>query len=202
MQRCAMATVTVDPTGLGLVTSFVFDAQGDQTGSDVYGAVNALNQYAAMTPNGAGTQSLSYDTRGNLTGDGVLTLAYDPENRLVTASKTGMSATYAYDPSGRRKTKTVNGTVTNFLHDGDTEIAEYDGGGTLLRRYVPGPAIDHPIAMVTAAGVKTLFHTDKLGSVVAMSNATNGQLAEGPYTYDSWGKLLQRQRPLQRRRPV
>ncbi len=66
-----------------------------QTGSDVYGTVNALNQYAAMTPNGAGTQSLSYDTRGNLTGDGVLTLAYDPENRLVTASKSGMSAAYS-----------------------------------------------------------------------------------------------------------
>ncbi len=143
-----------------------------------------------MTPNGAGTQSLSYDTRGNLTGDGVLTLAYDPENRLVTASKTGMSATYAYDPSGRRKTKIVNGTTTNFIHDGETEIGDYDAAGNVLRRYVPGPAIDHPIAMVTAAGVKTLFHTDKMGSVVAMSNATNGQLAEGPYTYDSWGNCF------------
>ncbi len=47
----------------------------------------------------------------------------------------------------RRTTKTVNGTATSFLHDNDNEIAEYDGAGALVTRYVPGPAIDDTIAV-------------------------------------------------------
>ncbi len=37
-----------------------------------------------------------------------------------------------------------------------------------------------------------MFHTDKMGSVVAMSNATNGQLATngGPFAYDSYGNCF------------
>ncbi len=163
------------------------------SGTDVYTPdASGLNQYGTITPAGGSAQTIGYDTRGNLTSDGVLTLTYDPENRLMAASKSGMTASYMYDPGGRRTTKTVNGTVTNFLHDGDTEIAEYNGTGALVRRFVPGPAIDHPIAMVTAAGVKTMFHVDKLGSVVAMSNATNGQLPAngGPFAYDAYGNCI------------
>src|SRR6266481_6847770 len=107
----------------------------------------------------------------------------------MTASGAGLSAAYAYDPLGRRTTKTVSGTVTSFLHDGDNEIADYDGGGNLLRRYVPGPAIDDYVAMVTAAGTATFFHTDKTGSIVAMSD-TSGNLVEGPYTYDAYGNCF------------
>lgn len=74
-----------------------------------------------------------------------------------------------------------------FVHDGDSEIAEYDGSGNLLRRYVPGPAIDDYIAMVTAAGATTFFHTDKIGSVIAMSD-TAGNVVEGPCIYDAYGR--------------
>ena len=74
-----------------------------------------------------------------------------------------------------------------FVHEGDSEIAEYDGSGNLLRRYVPGPAIDDYIAMVTAAGATTFFHTDKIGSVIAMSD-TAGNVVEGPYIYDAYGR--------------
>ncbi len=119
------------------------------SGTDVYATANGLNQYPTMTPAGGAAQSISYDPRGNLTFDGVLTLGYDPENHLMAASKTGMAAIYAYDPLGRRTMKTVGATVTNYLHDGDTEVAEYDGTGILLRRFVPGTVIDQPIAMVS-----------------------------------------------------
>lgn len=120
------------------------------TGSTAYGTVNAVNQYPTV-----GGATFAYDTRGNLTSDGTLSLTYDPENRLMTAGKSGMTATYTYDPNGRRTAKTVNGTTTNFVHDGDNEIAEYDGSGALIRRFVPSPAIDEYVAMITAAGVKT-----------------------------------------------
>ncbi len=179
------------------ISNAAFKYSVSTSGTDSYAAPNGLNQYTSMTPAGGSAppanghdcaghaEAISYDCAGNLAGDGTLTLTYDPENRLMTAGKTGMSASYLYDPLGRRTTKTVNGTATNFLHDGDTEIGEYDTSGNIQRRFVPGPVIDQSIAMVTCTGAgcagstatKTMFHVDKLGSVVAMSKATNGQLA-------------------------
>ena len=98
------------------------------------------------------------------------------------------SQTYSYDPLGRRKQKVATGTfagTTNFLHDGNQEIAEYDGAGILLRRYVFGPGLDEPIATVDAAGTRTYHHQDGLGSVTATSNGSTGAVtasfAHGPY---------------------
>jgi len=178
------------------------------SGADAYAPVNGLNQYVSVD-SGAATghdcqgnaQMFSYDCKGNLTGDGTFTYTYDTENRLLTAVATGVSASYAYDPMGRRQSKTVSGTTTLFVDDGDTEVGEYDGtSGNIQRRYVPGAAIDDLIAMVdctnatppncTGGGVvKTYFHTDKMGSVVAMSKS-DGTLAEGPYTYDPYGNCV------------
>ncbi len=58
-----------------------------------------------------GSQNIGYDLNGNLTSDGAFAFAYDPENRLMAATKTGTSVAYAYDPLGRRTTKTVNRTI-------------------------------------------------------------------------------------------
>ncbi|MFM9862317.1 MAG: RHS repeat-associated core domain-containing protein, partial [Micropepsaceae bacterium] len=61
---------------------------------------------------------------------------------------------------------------------------------TVLRRYVPGPGTDMPIAMVTPAGgssnTRAYFHVNRQGSTIAMS-ADNGTMAEGPYVYDAFG---------------
>jgi RHS repeat-associated protein len=119
----------------------------------------------------------SYDPRGNLTGDGVFTYAYDAESHLLNAAGTSTTATYAYDPQSRRKAKTVNGTTTNYLSAGSQEIAEYDGSGNLLRRYVYGVNLDDPLVTVDAAGNHSYHFTDAQGSVVALANAS-GQLAE------------------------
>ncbi len=63
------------------------------------------------------------------------------------------SVFYDYDGLGRRISKRTGaasngtgGTVTQYLLDGDEEIAEYDGNGNLIRRYITGPAIDDRIA--------------------------------------------------------
>ena len=127
---------------------------------------NGLNQYATITPSGGSATTLRYDPNGNLTYDGIYNYTYDSENRLTAASMTGMSASYLYAPAGRRREKIVTGGTyagtTQLLSAGDDEIAEYDGSGTLLRRYIPGRAVDQPIAMVTAAGIKTFFHQDRV----------------------------------------
>jgi hypothetical protein len=91
---------------------------------------------------------------------------------------------------GRRQAKIVGSITTSFLSDGAEEIAEYDGAGGLLRRYIPGPGTDQPIAMVTPSGGShehSYFHTNRQGSTVAMSNDA-GTVSEGPYTYDAYGQ--------------
>ncbi len=162
-------------------------------GTETYGTANNLNQYTTVTPPGGGAATLTYDARGNLTFDGTRGYVYDPGNhlRVVTNGAGGpVISSHAYDPLDRRTLKSVTGVgLTLFLNSGDDEIAEYTSANVLTRRFVPGPAIDDPIAMVTAAGTKTFFHEDKTGSVVAMSD-TSGDTAEGPYTYDTYGKCF------------
>lgn len=150
-------------------------------------AANVLDQYTAVTD--GSVSSLSYDQNGNLTSDGTWTFSYDAENRLLQATKTGSTVSYTYDVLGRRQTKTVNGTLTNYLSAGNEEIAEYDGSGNVLRRYIPGPGTDQPVAMVIVSGATNtlrFFHADRQGSIVAMADAA-GALIEGPYTYDPFG---------------
>jgi RHS repeat-associated protein len=160
----------------------------DETTS--YGAANSLNQYVTVTQGASPAVTLTHDGNGNLTGEGTWAFAYDAENRLRTATRAGTAATYLYDPAGRRQAKVVNSVVTSFLSDGAEEIAEYTGAGGLLRRYVPGPGTDQPIAMITPAGAgqaRSYFHVNRQGSTVATSNDA-GVMAEGPYTYDAYGQ--------------
>jgi len=77
--------------------------------------------------------------------------------------------------------------VTQYLLDGSQEIAEYDGTGTLLRRYVFGPGIDEPVATIAAAGTKSYNHQDALGSVIALSDGTTGAVGD-KYTYSAYGE--------------
>jgi RHS repeat-associated protein len=164
-------------------------------------APNTLNQYASIGAQTSGgtscqgvAQGLSYDCNGNLTFDGLFAYTYDAENRLLTANKTAggmIAANYLYDPLGRRTEKSGTGvTTTYFLNDGTDEVAEYDSTKTITKRIIPGPAIDAPIAIVTMpTETKEYFHTDKQGSIVAMSDSM-GTVVEGPYTYDAYGNCF------------
>ena len=87
-------------------------------------------------------------------------------------------------------TANAGGTaVTRFLYDGDRLIAEYDGSGTLRKRYVHGPGADEPVAVYEgpALGLANRRYTmpDERGSIAALVNADGT-----PWwinRYDSWG---------------
>jgi RHS repeat-associated protein len=114
---------------------------------------------------------------------------HDALNRLLTATKPGMAAAYEYDADDRRSAKAVTqGTsvVTRTLWSGTDELAEYDGAGALLRRVIPGPGIDDKVASIEASGAVRYFHTDRLGSVVAVSDA--GGTATDAYAYSPYGE--------------
>ena len=69
------------------------------------------------------------------------------------------------------------------------EIAEYDGAGALLRRYIPGGAIDVRVAYIegsgTAAANIEYYHADRLGNVSALSDDV-GNITDR-YAYDPFG---------------
>jgi RHS repeat-associated protein len=147
-----------------------------------YGPANPLNQVSSE----AGV-SLAFDVRGNMTTDGTWTFAYDQRNRLTGASKAGTTATYDYDADDRRTKKTVNGVVTRVVWSGDAELAEADSAGAILRRYVPGAAVDTPQAMVTSGAAVTWLHADGQGSIV--NTSTSAGAAGTPIAYSPYGEI-------------
>lgn len=143
-------------------------------------AKNGLNQYTS-----AGPATFTYDANGNLVSDGTTGYLYDAENRLVQSSG---GAQLTYDPTGRlwRTIGTTTGT-TQFLYDGDALVAEYDGAGNMLRRYVHGDGDDDPQVQYVGASVSSpsYLFADHQGSVIALTDA-NGNVTQ-VNRYDEYG---------------
>jgi RHS repeat-associated protein len=143
--------------------------------------INGLNQYTQIV----GATTFSYDLNGNLTFDGARTFGYDAENRLVSASG---GNTLHYDPSGRLF-RTIGITTTQFLHDGDRLVAEYDANGAMLRRYVPGSRIDEFLIRYDGATVSSsnrkFLHYDNQGSVIAIVDNSGTTVEKN--IYDPFG---------------
>ncbi len=77
---------------------------------------------------------------------------------------------------------------TTFAYDGLDTIAEYDGAGTMLARYVHGPGLDQPLERYDGSGTsnKVSLHADERGSIVALTYGS-------PYAptinrYDEYGR--------------
>lgn len=130
-----------------------------------------------------GGSAFTYDGRGNLTSTGAASYGYDSRNRLTTAG----SASLGYDPADRLYQTIGGGVTTRFLYDGETVIAEYNGSGTLQRRYIPGPSIDEPIVWYEGSGTtdRRWLIADQLGSIVAVTDASGA--ATTINTYDAYG---------------
>jgi RHS repeat-associated protein len=159
--------------------------RGAATVERSYGTANGQNQYAGTVSDGVPSATFAYDANGNLTSDGSTTFAYDAENRLISA--TGVkNAALVYDPLGRlfQVSSTATGT-TQFLYDGDELVAEYNGSGALLRRYVHGDGDDDPLYWYEGAGLDQprFPHTDRQGSITA--TAGGGPLSIN--SYDEYG---------------
>jgi len=167
-----------------LMSQFVSDDQfmwhPPASGSTGYGAANNMNQYPTVDSN-----TYTYNNNGCLTGDTVWTFGYDMLNRLTSASKSGVSASYLYDPLNRQSQKTVGSTKTHYIYSGAQRIAEYNGTtGSLITRFVFAKGLDEPVVEITSAGTKSYFHADRQGSVIAKtdnSGAVTSRNEFGPF---------------------
>ena len=142
---------------------------------------NALNQYTAV-----GSTTPTYDSRGNCTYFGTVSMSYDCENRLVSAG----DMNYGYDLLGRRNSsQCIEATYpTRYVWDGAHIIAEYHNG-SLTKKFIYGPGIDRPVAMINVVGAAETwyyYYADALGSIRLMTNSS-GAVVES-YTYDPFGR--------------
>ena len=126
---------------------------------------------------------LKYDDNGNLIDAWLTRYGYDAQSRMVSINGPGVAATYSYDAEDRRLSKTVDGVTTTYVWDGGDIIAEYNGSGNLIRRFVYGLG-NAPAFAVSAAGSYRYFYVDHLGSVLAYgprAAAVEVRQAYGPY---------------------
>ena len=143
--------------------------------------------------------SYTYDNNGNMltkSGNGEdWGLAYNALNQLTHANIStpqGVSSVeYAYDHDGIRIGRTVNGTdVIRYVVDKNLPYAQVleeeriNGLMSATTSYVYGDAL----LSATTEGVTQYYHTDGMGSVRGLSDAS-GTITDG-YAYDAYGMLL------------
>jgi RHS repeat-associated protein len=148
-------------------------------------SINTMNQTTRI-----GTDTFAFDVNGNLQANVGLDYAHNALNQLTEISASGVNGNirYRYDALGRRIQKDVYGKQTQYLYDGDEVIAEYDASGNLTKRFIYGSGVDSPVAFITN-GQTYIYHTDEIGSVVALSDS-NGAIAE-QYSYGPFGQSHQ-----------
>ncbi|OGQ06140.1 MAG: hypothetical protein A3F82_04675 [Deltaproteobacteria bacterium RIFCSPLOWO2_12_FULL_44_12] len=150
-------------------------------------------------------QPYVYDESGNLVDDGVHTYTYNYRNlltRVVDKATNREVAAYGYDALGRRIFKTVDGQMTRYIFEGIHIIAEVAPDDFIAKEFIygstslttSGNSIDDPIAFFSNLELRTqnlerlyYYHTDALGSVVALTDA-DGAIAES-YKYGAYGEV-------------
>jgi RHS repeat-associated protein len=156
---------------------------------------------AIISRDGANVPS---DKNGNVTDNGTFAFKWDYQNRLRMVSRktdSAVIAVYSYDAFGRRTRKVVANTlrlngITDFYFDGWQEIEERNAADGLSQQYVYGFYLNEPLVldrnprkadMTSGAGEQRLFfHTNMLGSVLALTDKAGG-IVEG-YQYDAYGR--------------
>src|SRR5262249_35358176 len=136
----------------------------------------------------------TYDAEGNLTSQTntsthvVTTYSYDYRDRLTGVTVGGTAtATFTYDGLDRRIGFQVSGTQTWTVYDGQDAYADFDGSGTLLERYLHGPAVDEILARTSSGGTRAWYLTDHLGTVRDVASTGGAEIHH--YVYDSYGNI-------------
>ena len=137
------------------------------------------NQIARVSENrapaGSGTPQVGLDSTG------VELYEYNGRNRMVWSSMSEEETTYTYRADGLRNSKSsANGTVTH-LWDGANIVADLDGGGAVVARYVRGVGL-----ILSDDGTGQKFYLfDGHGDVVLLANGSGNVLKT--YSFDAFG---------------
>lgn len=143
----------------------------------------------------AGSSTYTYTANGELltkvTGGQTTTYNYDELGNLISASLPGgTQIEYVIDGQNRRIGKKVNGAlVQGFLYQDQLKpIAELDGSGAIVSRFVYGTGINVPDYMIKGSVTYRLV-TDHLGSPRLVVRVSDGVVVQR-VDYDEFGNVL------------
>ena len=170
-------------TGDVLLTSAAYDAQDRllSYGDVSYGYTAAGERLVRRGP--LDSVQTIYDALGNL----VSVQFSSPINAPGPPFPAATQIRYLVDGQGRRVQKRLDGVAQGgwLYRDGVSILAELDGSGSLLHRYVHGTSENVPDLLMRAEVAYRLV-TDHLGSVRAVVRATDGVVVERR-DFDAWG---------------
>lgn len=167
--------------GTAVDNSYQFDLLGNrikvlENGVATNYVSNNVNAYTNIT--GGLSFTPQYDDNGNLLNDDRHTYAYDYNNKQVGVDDGAV--TVKYDALGRRISK----NATTYYYIGDQMVEEY-ADGQPVASYLYGNVIDEVLQMTKGSAVY-YYHTNHLGSTMALSNA-DGAIIER-VDYNAYGQ--------------
>ena len=125
---------------------WTYDRYGNRTAQQATAGSGLPQPSFTVNPatNQITTPGYAYDLNGNMTNDGLNTITYDAENRIVSSSGAPGTGAYVYDGNGLRVEKclpncTSATTTTVYIYSGHQVIAAYDNGaavGSPSREYI------------------------------------------------------------------
>ncbi len=150
----------------------------------------------------AGALDIAYDLNGNLVKAGKKNYLYDSENQMIAyyrieddMNETSVSF-YGYDAFGRRTSRAIStgvdstggSIVESYLYDGEQTIGEYTkDDNRIKRRFIYGPGIDEPIAMIIEPDHQGYYGYDefaKIANAWLCDSADSCYLDESDYSND------------------
>jgi RHS repeat-associated protein len=208
--------------GVTATTVYGYDTAGRLMDVTLDGTLIAHYEYdgngnrVSVIRSGTGTVSGTYDAQDRLTAYGAVTYSYAASGDLRTATSGGQTTTYTYDvfgnltavtlPTGtqieyvidgqnRRIGKKVNGVLTQGLlyRNQLAPVAELDGAGNVVSRFVYGTKLNVPEYMIRGGATYRLL-TDHLGSVRLVLDTATGAITQR-IDYDEFGQITQDTNP-------
>jgi RHS repeat-associated protein len=209
---------TETEAGVTTVTDYAYDTVGRLTQVDEGGVTVEAYTYDAngnrlTSTNSAGSFSATYDDQDRIQTYGSIEYSFTLNGELLnkTDTSTGASTDYVYDAVGNLREVTLpNGDVIEYLADGQGRrvgklhngvlerawlwrgqlqpVAELDGAGNVVARFVYAEGVNVPELMVTSTATYRLVK-DHLGSVREVVDVATSTVAQ-TIRYDAWGRVL------------
>ncbi|NOK20531.1 hypothetical protein HMI50_26250 [Corallococcus carmarthensis] len=176
-----------------LLEENTYDANGNRT-SVLHGELRTATHDAQDRLISFGNRTYGYGPGGDLQtrteGTHTTQYAYDALGALVhVALPDGAQLEYVLDAASRRVGKRVDGSlVQGFLYEGRRVIAELDGAGNVVSRFIHATRGHSPDFMVKG-GIAYRILTDPLGSPRLVVDTRNGTVAQR-MEYDAWGNVV------------